>query len=45
MRPYQRKRVFQPNQLLEERFALRADGGLAFGHPQGRMMICFGRLR
>ena len=25
----------QTNQLLNERFALRADGGLAFSHPQG----------
>jgi hypothetical protein len=29
MRFFQRPRAFRPNQLLEKRFALRADGGLA----------------
>ena len=35
MRFFQIPRTFRPNQLREERFALRQDGGLAFSHPQG----------
>ena len=37
MRFFQRPRAFQPNQLLEARFALLVVGGLAFSHPQGSL--------